>query len=428
MLKRNKLLLTASLIVVAIVTFSLYVFFTNNHDSKGAEDDTNIELNTDKNSVDFSQVANNNETSNPIELLKEDKIAIEIPTDQTIINIIDDENIVVVSNDRKQIEKYNLKTKNITKVIEVSSNDKYIKSATCNDKWYVWVEDEVLITNYEVKPFQWKMVAYNIETKEKFILDISNFNKNDYEVPLFITYTPYKLFLSDSNKIVYCKAIDLNGTVGSQVVVYDLDKKNQSIIDQSLDVWNEYITDCAIYNDTVLYCKFNELNDDFSFRKTQYKYSDLYQYKVEEEKTIQLTSKDFYCDPSIYENKIAIIRIPAGESKNSCYAEMGMFEATKKEYKSLVNRKSVYRISDNVSEDMYINSPKIRDNLLTWKDTANDVRFLYDYNQNKFIEMKKGKPGYNIFISDIFKYYLTFIEVDKSTGEAKSYYIKLDKN
>ncbi|MEG0671423.1 hypothetical protein [Clostridium sp.] len=424
MSKRNKLFLVS--IIILFIVLSLFLFLVNKKIFNTQDGNYISDLVVDKNLEDPIHLINNSASTYSLEMLRDTKIQVELPNDKQIINIIDDQTLVIVSNDRKYIQTYNLKTKTTSNITEVSSNDKNIESVVYNDKWYLWAEDEAFITNTEAKPFQWKLIAYNIETNEKVTIDVSDISINTVKTPIYIHYTPEKFAISDTNKIVYCKNIDLNQTVGSQVVIYDLDEKTSTIVDQIPDTSKELITDCAIYNDSVLYCKFSEVNDDFSFRQTRYKYSDLYQYNIEEATSLQLTSKDFFCEPNIYENKISVIRMPSMESKFSCYAEMGIFDTIKKEYTSLVNRRSVISLYENQVDDIYVTNTKIKDDLLIWQDTSTGVRFLYDFSKDKFVEIQKGKPGYIVNISGIYKNHLTFVEVDKTTGEAKCFYIKYD--
>lgn len=40
------------------------------------------------------------------------------------------------------------------------------------------------------KPFNWSMMAKNLDSEEKIKIDKSDFTSNDYNVPMFVEYVP----------------------------------------------------------------------------------------------------------------------------------------------------------------------------------------------------------------------------------------------
>lgn len=430
MFRKSKvsLIVTLSILFIISVSLVLYKDTTKNEIAKVGIGDipTNEKVSLE------NELSKDNNESKPVnkeigleasieKSLSDETEKVEVPPNTEIIQVVDKDNIIMVSHDRKRIQKYNIKTGEAIKITDVFNADSFMKSVEVSGKWYLWAEDEAFVTDYNNKPFKWSLVAYNYETKEKVVMDKSNFNRNNYEVPQFITYTPYRYAISTTNKVVYCKNLDLNNTVGSQVLLYDLEKKEKSIINESKDVNKELLTDCNIYEDNLVYCKFDQLNDDYSFRPTQYKFSDLYEYNINDKKTTQLTDKDFYCEPSMYKDKLAVIKMPAKASILTCYAELGIFDIKAKEYKSLVNRSTHKAIYDHIYEDIYSSAPNFTNNLLAWRDSAAEVRYIYDIDKNIFKEVIREKIGYQILIHGIFQNHLTFVEVNKSTGEPKLY-------
>lgn len=145
------------------------------------------------------------------------------------------------------------------------------------------------------KPFNWSMMAKNLDSEEKIKIDKSDFTSNDYNVPMFVEYVPTGPKISDNNILVYSKTIPNGDKIASVLVCYDLDTKTKKILDRTEDVTKELIhSECTIYDNKIAWSKFHELNAvPYEKRFTRYVYGDIFIYNLNKEEIEQLTFDDY---------------------------------------------------------------------------------------------------------------------------------------
>lgn len=330
----------------------------------------------------------------------------ETPNELFVKDRLKDGVFLAVNKNFKDIFEYNVKNNTYNGIIKTKNSDKYIKSVACNTQWVVWVEDESLIMNTSSKPFKWEMIAQNISTSERIVIDKSEFNSNKFDVPLFINYTPDQIAISSDNVVVYCRNKPNNSQVASELVLYDLNNRILKSIATTDNVNNELIANCSIYLDKIVWSKYRELNDDFNFRYTQYKYSDMFLHDINTGMTEQLTNGDFYHNPCMYEDKLVAVCIPRRKAnEGACNSEIVLLSIKSKDIKVIADKDSPHYIA----REVYRSNPKINDKHISWYNGGFDNRYVYDYNADNFIEVhKKQQDGiatiYNMFDNYVFLY------------------------
>ena len=309
----------------------------------------------------------------------------ELPTDLFFDGYLKDSTLIGSKKDCKNIYSHNINAGSTNIVANVYDSNNFIKTIVCNSQWIVWVENEVLIEDTSSKAFKWQIIALNVATNKKTVIDKSSFINNKYEVPMFINYTPDKLAIYN-NSLVYCKTQPDNLKIKTELVEYDLKSNTKNIISSTNDVMNEMIADCNIYENKIVWSTFKELNKNYKERLTQYKFSDLYIYELNTKKTQQITSNNFFHNPSIFKDKIAAIQIPLKlPNVSACNSEVVMINLNSKKIQTIVNENSP--CYNEIEDELYRCNPKLNDKYLSWQNNTFSSSYIYNYNTNKFINL-----------------------------------------
>jgi len=319
------------------------------------------------------------------------KDPIDLPVNLLIKGMISTNEIIATDKDSNKILLYNLTTKKQTTIIEPLNKGYYIKNVVSNSDWIVWVENEVLIQDSSDKPFKWVIVAKNVKTGKVITVDKSTLTNNKYNIPLFVNFTPDNLSLSKENRVVYARNDLENSQVISELILYDLNTKISKTISKSKEVSTELIYLPNIYGDKVAWSLFRDLNDDTdrnkTFRNTQFKYSDIYIYDIKTDTTKQLTKDDFYHAPSMFGDYMVAIHTPLNRDS---YSEVVLFNLKTGDEKSIINENSLIEKAD-IAKSIYRDHPVINENFICWFNTGGfNNRFIFDYKNQKFIELYKN--------------------------------------
>lgn len=330
--------------------------------------------------------------------------------------ILNSDDLISTKNDRKNIYSYNVKNGTINIIASVYDSNNFIKTITCNSEWIVWVEDEVLMDDTSNKPFQWQMIAQNIASGKKHIIDKSSFISNKYKVPMFINYTPDKLSIYN-NTLVYCKTVPNSLKVKTELIKYEIDSNKRNIITSTNDVMNEMIADCSLYDNTIVWSKYKEINNNYEERLTQYKFSDLFIYDLNTKIHKQLTYNDFFHNPSIFKDKIAAIKIPLKKSnQNACNSEVVLINLTNNQVQTIVDENSL--CYDKIENELYRFDPTLNGKYLTWNNNVFNSTYIYNYNTNKFINLTKVYENPSI-INRIYAMYDNYVLLYKTSDQQK---------
>lgn len=343
----------------------------------------------------------------------------ELPIDIFPHEKIGNQEYIVTKGQENKIYIYNVKNNSLKEVVKPNNSSKFIKALTGNSNWIVWFENESQIVNTENKPYNWDLVAQNLKTGERFIIDKSSFKSNKLEVPQFVNYTPSKISISNQDIIVYCKTVpDNDNKVFSELVAYDLKSKKNKIIAKSDSVLNELIDNFSIFENKVVWSKYSKLDQTYEKRLTQYAYSDLFIYDIVSEKSEQLTQNEFFDNPVLYKNYLAAVKVPEKEKDQAvCTSDVILMNLTDKKIKNIVNKDTVSFI--NNSSNLYYITIAINDKYLSWQPIGGgDNRYVYDYKNDKFIEVIKKNNKDELFYKQIYSVYGNDIFFHDIQGES----------
>lgn len=233
------------------------------------------------------------------------------------------------------------------------------------------------------------------------MIDKSPFSTNKFDVPMHINYTPDAIAISNENMIVYCKNDFSGSKIISELVLYDIELKTRKVIAQTNNVIQELIVECHIDGGNIVWSKFRELNESYEYRFTRYKYSDLFIYNLKTGQTEQLTKDDFYHNPYIYEDKlVAIYATPNKPGQNAYNSEVVFLDLNERKILSIVHEDSpCYK---EKADEMVRVNPKINSRYISWNNSVFSNRFVFDYKNNKFLELYDGKDDTwdNIIVLD----------------------------
>lgn len=350
---------------------------------------------------------------------------IDLPTD-IFVKCRMDSNLIAVKSDCKIIYSFNIETRKLSELYSVNKMENYIKTVVSNSEWIIWVENETLIENGDNKAFNWQIVARNTKTGEEQIIDKSNYVSNKYKVPLFINYTPNQIAISNDNAVVYCKTLEEKSNITSELIYYNLKEMTSKIISKTNNVNEELIYDCAIYGNYVIWSKFIEQNTNSEYRMSNYKYSDLYLYKIDSEKIEQLTKNEFYCNPSLFKEKLTMIKIPlTKENQVSTNTEIALMDITEKSIKIIVDENSAsYKQIEN---QLYRSDPTINSKYISWYNSGFNNMFVYDYNRKEFVRIYDDKNTDKSNNTSIYQMYddAVLIYESKKDGNNKKIFVRI---
>lgn len=365
---------------IIIIVFSALIF------KRCIKNETSII--TDYSNINSSMTSNTIKYDIPqvISYQEHDAIALPSPMVFRKSKQLSKDVLIAVDEFEKKIIKYDIRNGEVSDLIGVTNKDNFIKTFVCNSEWIVWVEDESLIYNTSNKSYKWEMIAQNVSTGEQVVIDKSKFKTNKYEVPMFVEYVPDKIDISMTNVVVYRRTSPNMKKITSEVMLYDLDAQRLELITQTNNVNKEMIGNCCIYNSKVAWSVFSQLQENYDKRLTQYLYSDIYVYDISTKRINQLTEKSFYDEPSIYEDKLAVIYIPEKrEEQHACYSEVVIIDINSNEVKTIVDENSpCYKKREY---ELYRTLPKINSKFVSWYNNMFSNRFIYDYTRDAFIEL-----------------------------------------
>jgi len=347
----------------------------------------------------------------------------QLPKDLFVKARLNSDQLLVLKDDSKVIYSYDLKNNTTQTFSKVKNPNNFVHSIVCNNEWLVWLEDESKILNTENKAFRWELIAQNLSTKEQVVIDKSTFTTNNFDVPGFINYSADKIAISDQNVVVYIKTSSENTKIASEIDMFDLKTKKRNVISKTSDVTKELIANCNIYKDHIVWSKYRELSDpNFQKRLTQYVYSDIFIYNVKTTKIEQLTENDFYDEPALYENNLVAVKVPEKQpNQGACESNVVLMNISDKKIKTIVDKNSLCYAQ--VADQSYRTLPVINAKYLSWYELSGDNRFIFDYQNNNFVEVYEKKDSNKVNYSTIHKMFNNFIllyDNKENAAESKS--------
>lgn len=377
-----------------------------------------LKMNSNDKTIDASISTSDNKNNNNTDTDKTTNgLMKDLPTDLFFRGSLKDDTLIGFKQDSKSIYAYDINNGNSNIIANVNDSNNFIKTIICNSQWIVWVENDKLIDGGEGKSFKWQMIAQNVASGKKIVIDKSSFTSNDYDVPMFVNFTPDKISIYN-NTLVYCKTVPNGTKIETQLVCYNIDSNSSKIISSTDDVRNEMIADCYIYENKITWSKYKELNKNYNERLTQYRFSDIFLYDLDTKTINQLTDNDFYTSPSIFKDKMAAVKIPLKKSDiKACNSEIVMIDLNTKKIQTIVDENS--ECYSRAEKELYRCNPVLTDKYLSWANNTFSNTFIYDYNENKFINLLKTKDN-NFIINRIYAVYGNYALMYKISDEEKN--------
>ncbi|MBC8060442.1 MAG: hypothetical protein H7Y18_07230 [Clostridiaceae bacterium] len=301
------------------------------------------------------------------------------------------ENVLIETKDGKNIFTYNIKDESSSIIAKVYDSNNILNNVICNSKWIIWVEHEPSIKDtttdtltYTV-PYKWQIVAQNVATGEKKIIDKCSFTTTNYKTYGIGYIVPTQLSVYN-NTLVYCKTEPDNLQVKSELIKVDLNSNIKNIIASTNNVLDEWIHECSIYDNKIIWSKYKERYNKNLESSSEYKFSDLFIYNLNTKTIEQLTFNGHYASPSIYKNKVAAIKFPLrNPGEVTMNTEIAMIDLNSKKIQTIVDENSP--CYSKVENDLYRCFPILSDKYLTWKNNFYGNNYIYDYTTNKFIKL-----------------------------------------
>jgi hypothetical protein len=347
-----------------------------------------------------------------------------LPNDMIVKSKIDDD-LIIIDNNAKNIFAYNIITHTYRSINSVNNKNYFFKTITANSKWIVWVEDDKLINDVS-EGSKWQLVAYNINTNELQVVEKSDIKPSNYEAPEFINIVPDKIEISNENNITYILNTPNESTISSHLILYDLNNKSKKTIASTEDINKEWLYDCSIYGDIIVWNKLINRNFDNQFRMSNYKYSNLYLYKIETGEIEQLTDKDFYYSPQIYNNMLVTIRMPLTKPNQvTSNTEVALMN---------INDNTIYTIVDENSEvyktkedQMLRERPIINSKYISWYANTGDNMFVYNYLNKEFVRVYDDNDDDPANITTVWTMFddYALINVNRIDEETRKLLVKL---
>ena len=309
----------------------------------------------------------------------------EIPNELFVTAKINNDELVALKDEDKNIYQYNYKTK-VQKVLAENTTDKFVHAVRANSEWLIWVQDEAHVRQGEKAPFDWEIIAMNIASGERYIVDKTSYISAKFEVPSFVDYSPSELEL-DGNLIVYTKTVPNGKNISSEIKMFNLTSQEGTLIAKTSNVMEEYIVNCHVNNNKIVWNMYNKFNENFEKRQTQYVFSDLYLYDIASKKSEKLSENKFWDKPKIYGNKIVAVDVPEKKPiQAACESDIILVDMNTKEITPIVNDKSPCYSTPVAG--LYRNIPNITDTYVSWYDVGRgNNKCLYDYVNNKFVKI-----------------------------------------
>ncbi|MDR3288369.1 MAG: hypothetical protein LBT22_02960, partial [Peptococcaceae bacterium] len=253
-------------------------------------------------------------------------------------------------------------------------------------------------------------------------------------IPSFVGLAPKRIEISENNQLAYCKNSPYRDSASSEVVLADLNAGSKETVQRTDDVTSEWLYECSIFGDTIVWNKYSEPNDDFSFRMAQYKYSAIYSYDIPSKKTEALTgSQEFYDNPSLYENHLAMVKLPLTKpGQASSNAEIALMDLKTKSIEIVVDENSaIYLNKIDAAFPMTRSNPQITSRYITWWSTSDRARvYLYDYYQHTFVQMYDAPVNFDSTeIYRLFENAVILYETkldDKGDSQSRTFYVSLE--
>lgn len=371
----------------------------------------------------ITSVKKENNKSDQITDIYQENI-ITLPTELIVKSKMGNE-LLFIDSEAKNLFAYNITTYTNRPIISVNNKNYFFKTIASNQQWIVWIEDDSLISDLS-ENFNWQLVAYNTITNEFHVIEKSEIKSADYEAPDFINKVPEKIYISKENKLAYIFNKPNGTTVSSHIILFDLNNKSKKIIASTKDVDKEWLYDCSIYGNYVVWNKLVERNYDNQFRMSNYKYSDLYLYRIDKGITKQLTDKAFYYSPRIYNETLATINMPLTRPNQvTSNTEITLMNVIDKTIQTIVDDNS--EVNNKIRGTQLLrDNPKINSKYISWYNSGFDNMFVYNYLEKDFVKVYDydSDPGNNTTIWDMFDDYV-LIYVNRTNGNSLQLLIKL---
>jgi len=357
--------------------------------------------------------------------------AVELPADMLVRSSTGSE-LLGIRQDAQTLCLYNIQTKELEEIYE-SSSDFFIKTIVSNARWVVWVEMDAEIDNAGTLARKWQIVALDLAERTNSVIDEGEFS-GDYEGYGFFPLAPVSLSISDKNTFVYCKNFANGERIGSQLVYCELKSGIKRVLQESADIREDYLSDCTIYNDTVVWSRFYQTNlDDMriwtDFRMTTHKYSDVFVYDCISEKVEQLTRDDFFFAPEIYGNYLVMVYVPLTKPGQVTTNTEIVFVDLKDKSRSIIvdENSECYEGLESASRGLNRYDPSINASCVFWRDPVTRGQYLYDYHSKVFIELPEEAGlnlAYSSMIAELFdEAIIVYQGNENSLGNLRQYYL-----
>ncbi len=331
-----------------------------------------------------------------------------LPSNLRIVGARDGKNFYCCDKDNRNVYLYNVDKKTKLVVSSTVSPKKYINTVSVNDKWIVWVEDDVKVETDTLYDINWSANAKNLETGEVIELDK---DKHIKVKPGSVSYKvePYEFSLS-GDKVVYESYDKLNNITCAVIKMYDLSKRNVEIIDSNKDYSDGFYSHPRIYNNLISWSESKCNNANWSERGSTYIYN-----IDNKEKKLITTGTDILW-PYIYGNFIAARVKPNGQNTDSSIV---LYDLNKKDgWHTIVSPKS-----DNYKNEEYVEifTPSLYGVYLTWQDNINKNISVYNCNSRKIYNIAKKVGGIDNIIGciGIYNNILFWYEADNKNSVHK---------
>ncbi|WP_024833246.1 hypothetical protein [Ruminiclostridium josui] len=296
-----------------------------------------------------------------------------LPSNLRIVGARDEKNIYCCDEDNKNVYLYNVDKKTKSVVSSTVNPKKYLNTVSVNDKWIVWVEDDVKVETDALYDINWRAYARNLKTSEIIQFDKDKGIKVDPSA-VYVKVEPYEFSLF-GDKVVYESYDKLNNTTCAVIKMYDLSKKSVEIIDSNKDYSDGFYSHPKIYNNLISWSE-SKCSADWSEKGSTYIYN-----INTKEKHLITTGTDILW-PYIYGNFIAARVKPNGQNTDSSIV---LYDLNKKDGWHTIASPKSYDYKDENYVEMLM--PSIYGAYLIWQDNIRAKILVYNCKNNKMYSL-----------------------------------------
>lgn len=325
---------------------------------------------------------------NKIENLdNEDKVQkIDFSENYTVVGAISNSKYIVSNSlSKKELLIYDLKSNEYKSLVSVYSEENFFDTIKYKGDWIVWVEHEQEIKDVQNYPYKWQIIAFNLKSHNKVIVDKSNFTEKPNSLEKFST-VPLNIEI-DSDNLIYTKPNMKDGSPNLELVLQNLQSNSSTIIESITNLPEENIGTISISAGKIVW---NEVSNLVTGRMPKYNFSYegyhiyIYDIATNTRSEIEIKDNNYYMSPAINKDKVALVKLFENQP---FYSEIVIYDLKTNSMNTVIDKNStIYKEgnSNNIKGNIIMN-----DNYLTWCEDASGNRFIYNFRNNEYKQIIK---------------------------------------